>query len=499
MFKAYVYSKQEETELFAKRKQEVDGLCRDFRTKLKDLFEYTRNFYGLSQRDFGPLIGMGGRATYYKWLNTDCNLINVTYLVQFCLVFGVDISTTIDTRYGDVRLPTVQFLRAYTDFHFVQDYQKPAFFSLIKGSLSNPPKNEESNNDVSTDDSDETKYGDYIEKQSQPLDSSSHAEIRQILLQRKEAAAKICEDLRGQLLDIFEITRAFYSITYSELSDLVSPSSANIFTKFRALYKKGNTQIFNAEFLIRFGLIFDVDLNTIINILVDWKTKSQLPENFYTAYSSFLNIQSPKVRERFASVIMNECLPTEDIIASYKNGDSFKQISQRYGINTATIRSIVAKEKRTNSSLSDTSIQRVKKKRISDEKKQMIVQLSKEGVYPQKIAETLGISINSVYVTLRKEPQSETTLARKRMTEEKLAEIYDLLAGDKSIREVSDITGFSQTTISKYRKIVTERDAKANLQASPNASRASSKKSSPTPSSTDSKDGADTDASGPAK
>src|SRR5699024_1573283 len=114
----------------------------------------------------------------------------------------------------------------------------------------------------------------------------------------------------------------------------------------------------------------------------------------------------------FASVIMNECLPTEDIIASYKNGDSFKQISQRYGINTATIRSIVAKEKRTNSSLSDTSIQRVKKNRISDEKKQMIVQLSKEGVYPQKIAETLGISINSVYVTLRKEPQSETTLAR---------------------------------------------------------------------------------------
>jgi transposase-like protein len=382
---------------------------------------------------------------------------------------------------------------------FCSRLSKTGIFSLIKGSLSNPPKNEESNNDVSTDDSDEPKYGDYIEKQSQPLDSSSRAEIRQILLQRKEAAAKICEDLRGQLLDIFEITRAFYSITYSELSDLVSPSSANILTKFRALYKKGNTQIFNAEFLIRFGLIFDVDLNTIINILVDWKTKSQLPENFYTAYSSFLNIQSPKVRERFASVIMNECLPTDDIIASYKNGDSFKQISQRYGINTATIRSIVAKEKRTNSSLSDTSIQRVKKKRISDEKKQMIVQLSKEGVYPQKIAETLGISIDSVYVTLRKEPQSETTLARKRMTEEKLAEIYDLLAGDKSIREVSDITGFSQTTISKYRKIVTERDAKANLQASPNASRASSKKSSPTPSSTDSKDGADTDASGPAK
>lgn len=196
---------------------------------------------------------------------------------------------------------------------------------------------------------------------------------------------------------------------------------------------------------------------------------------------------------------MNECLPTEDIIANYKNGDSFKKISQQYGIDTATIRSIVAKEKRTNSSLNGTSIQRVKKNRISDEKKQKIVQLNKDGVYPQKIAETLGISLDSVYVTLRKEPQSETTFIRKRMTEEKLNEIHDLLAGDKSIREVSDITGFSQTTISKYRKIVTERDAKANLQASPNASRASSKKSSPTPSSTDSKDGADTGASGPAK
>ena len=97
-------------------------------------------------------------------------------------------------------------------------------------------------------------------------------------------------------------------------------------------------------------------------------------------------------------------------------------------------------------------------------------------------------------------PKNFYSIYKKMQRDHKeLSEIYDLLVGDKSIREVSDITGFSQTTISKYRKIVTERDAKANLQASPNASRASSKKSSPTPSSTDSKDGADTDAPGPAK
>lgn len=486
MLKAYVYSKKEEVKLFAERKQEVDSLCRDFREKLKDLFEYTRNFYGLSQREFGPLIGMGEGATYYRWLNSDYNLINATYMIQFCLVFSVDISTIIDTRYGDTRLPTTQFLRAYTDFRFVQDSQRPAFYSLIKGSISDPPKGRELSDTESGQKAPEISDNNCLQTQNGQANQSSHTEIKKILKERKEIAAKICEDLGNQIFDIFEITRAFYSLSYSKFGDLISSSRSNPFVQFKISYRKGRVQMFNAEFIIRFGLVFDVDLNTIITLLVDWKTKSKAPENFYNAYSSFLNIQSQDARERFASIILNDCLPIKEIINKYKHGDSFKDICKEYDIDTSTVRAIIAKEKRSNS-----SVQRAKKPRISDEKTQEIVRLNEEGVHPQEIAKKLQISITSVYRILREKSKSRVAFERGRMTEEKLNEFHDLFASDMPIKEIAERTGFCQATICKYRKIIRERDAKVmsntktETQASPKASKASSKKSSLTSSATD--------------
>lgn len=296
--------------------------------------------------------------------------------------------------------------------------------------------------------------------------SLSKQENMKTLQQRKEISDEVCQSFKKNMFSLMEFVRNYYSLNIREFLQLIGmkPTSGGSYIH----WKNNDLSFVNAETIIRFCVVFGLDINELCNSVNQTDcddTKINQPLAAFTAF----NALDAKQKEDFTRAIIKQngfMLGTENdssttfssiqernayIYKSYQEGVSAKTLATNFGLTTYSIYNIISKMK------SEEEHQAIQKRN------EEVYNLYTDGTPVEELAAKYNLPVDEIQSILEQmekhllssidTPHADYSQLDKNERNQKILEAY------KNGASVGDIAlQFNIGTSTAYRIIYTMRD-----------------------------------------
>lgn len=180
------------------------------------------------------------------------------------------------------------------------------------------------------------------------------------LQKRKEVSDEICKEYRANMFSLIEFVRNYYSLSVREFLPLIGmqPSSGGSYARWRA----NDLSLINAETILRFCLVFGIDIDSLCEI-VQTKGGDIQSEKTLAAYTAFRALNDNEKQSFIRAVVKQSTSENDvgstksDISASrkerndniyqaYLNGTPCSELASEYGLTVYSIYNIVSSKRK---------------------------------------------------------------------------------------------------------------------------------------------------------
>lgn len=407
----YTKTNPENYKIFKRRWKIVTKKLPSFNESVLELFEYVRQYYKVSNANFGRIIGLsredGTKATGYTMRKHRHTIpaFQIEHYIRFCIVFSLDLASLefFNIPNKDT-LPTSQILLLDTTRNLLTKEYRDKFQERAHQIVNDPVIASKDVLDTLDIEQGISIRSDTLEElpannqETQPKATTKRAEILVTLKERVPYAEKIANTVKENLSYQCNVVRLFYELSVFDFFSLLSKDEKLTYLRVKSSATR-ISPIINVESLYYLCYVFNIDLSFLVSLDCAIEKLSGLPQEqlLNQALNAFLSL-SLSDREKYLKT-----LPSID---------SIKETSSLYFEIDENVDEKPSNKRRT------------AKSRLSESDRKEIVNLLNSSVPVSKIAETFNISSPHVYHIAR---TSDGVTRKRRLSESEQEKVVSLL------------------------------------------------------------------------